>query len=125
MPNGEGYAGKREGTPITMPSIPHSVKPLIDRGTPGMSDQRLKSKIESAPYRLPGVARSKVEVTVADRVVTVHGQARNRAHVASLETAVRAVGGDESRLHLPKAATPVKAGRSASAVARVKAKDAS
>lgn len=121
-----------------MPSIVENVKPLIDRGTSiatsalshvpgpagalakrlgggdrpaksGVSDPTLKSKVESTLYRVSGVTRSKVKVTVVDGAVTVHGEARNKAQMASIETAVRSVPevrGYESLLHLPKTPAP-------------------
>jgi copper chaperone CopZ len=145
-----------------MPSILNAVKPLLDRGTallsnvPGPAgavakrlgsdpapqagaatgDQTLQFKVESALYRLPGVARSRVHVTVADAAVTVHGAARDEAQAARIEAALRGVPGVEgyaSRLEVPKApakATP-KAGRrkagkkKPAAGAKAKAKDAS
>ena len=116
-----------------MPNILDIAKPLIGRGTDilgsaagqadglvkrfrgggyqpkDLSDPTLKSKVESALYRLPGVTRSKVKVTVADGVVTLHGEARNQAQMATIETAVNGVPevrGFESQLHLPKTPAP-------------------
>jgi hypothetical protein len=74
-----------------------------------LNDPTLKSKVESALYRLPGVTRSKVKVTVADGVVTLHGEVGNQAQMATVETAVNAVPevrGYESQLHLPKTPAP-------------------
>jgi hypothetical protein len=121
-----------------MASILDTVKPLIDRGASlatstlskvpgpagaiarrlspsgpapkaGMSDPTLKSKVESTLYRVPGVTRSKVKVSVADGVVTIHGEARNQALMSRIETTVRSVPevkGYESQLHLPKTPAP-------------------
>jgi BON domain len=74
-----------------------------------LNDPTLKSKVETVLYRVPGVSRSKVNVTVADGVVTVHGEVRNQAQMQTVETAVRGVPevrGYESQLHLPKTAAP-------------------
>src|SRR4051812_15999367 len=121
-----------------MPKILDAVKPLIDRGTkvagsalgnvpgpagnlgkrlaggagrpkPDMSDPTLKSKVESTLYRVPGVTRSKVKVSVAEGIVTVHGEVKTQAQMATVETAVRSVPevkGYEGRLHLPKTPAP-------------------
>jgi hypothetical protein len=115
-----------------MASLLDSVKPLLDRGTSilsnvpgpagqlakrlgsapepqprtGTSDQALAAKVESALYRLPGVARSRVTVTVADGTVTVRGVARDQAQQAGIETAVRSVPGVkglESEVQVPEA----------------------
>jgi BON domain-containing protein len=75
----------------------------------GVADATLKSQVESALYRLPGVTRSKVKVTVAEGTVTLHGEARNQAQMSTIETAVTAVPGVtgyESQLHLPKTPAP-------------------
>lgn len=121
-----------------MASILDTFKPLIDRGTKlttsavggafgqadalrrrvfgggpaapkQLNDQTLKSKVESELFRLPGISRSKVNITVADGEVTVHGEARNQAQMSSIETVVRRVPevrGYESRLHLPQTPAP-------------------
>jgi hypothetical protein len=76
-----------------------------------LSDPTLKTKVESTIFRLPGVSKAKVDVTVADGVVTLHGTVRNQAQLASLQNAVRTipeVRGVESQLHLPKTPAPRK-----------------
>jgi hypothetical protein len=111
-----------------MPSIFDIAKPLIDKGTslagpvlnrlpfPGggggakpVTDTVLKQQVEAALYRVPGVSRSKVKVTVAEGRVTLHGEVRNQGHMRSAEAAVIAVPGVtgyESQLHLPKTPAP-------------------
>jgi len=74
-----------------------------------LTDPTLKTKVESTIFRLPGVSKSKVDVTVADGVVTLHGEVRNQAQMTSLQNAVQAipeVTGVESELHLPKTPAP-------------------
>ena len=74
-----------------------------------LTDPTLKTKVESTIFRLPGVSKSKVDVTVADGIVTLHGEVRNQAQMTSLQNAVRAipeVRGVESELHLPKTPAP-------------------
>jgi hypothetical protein len=74
-----------------------------------LSDPTLKTKVESTIFRLPGVSKSKVDVTVAGGVVTLHGEVRNQGQLTSLQNAVRAipeVQGVESELHLPKTPAP-------------------
>src|SRR5215213_9669555 len=84
----------------------------FQRGNPTpkpLSDPTLKTKVESTIFRLPGVSKSKVDVTVADGVVTLHGEVRNQAQLTSLQNAVGAipeVQGVESELHLPKTPAP-------------------
>ena len=71
----------------------------------GMNDQTLKAKVESTLFRLPGVSRSKVNVTVTGGRVTLRGEARNAASVNSIETALRSipeVTEIENLLHQPK-----------------------
>src|SRR5687768_12819783 len=81
-------------------------------GTPAskpLSDPTLKTKVESTIFRLPGISKSKVDVTVANGVVTLHGEVRNQAQMTALDAAVRAipeVKGVESELHLPKTPAP-------------------
>ena len=133
-----GFGGAVQGKVSYMPKILDSLKPLIDRGAslagstlgnvpgpagalakrlaggsaqpkPAMSDPTLKSKVESALYRVPGVTRSKVKVTVAEGVVTVHGEVKTQAQMATIETTARGVPevkGYESQLHLPKTPAP-------------------
>jgi hypothetical protein len=74
-----------------------------------LTDPTLKTKVESTIFRLPGVSKAKVDVTVADGVVTLHGEVRNQAQLTSLQNAVRAipeVKGVDSELHLPKTPAP-------------------
>lgn len=74
-----------------------------------LTDPTLKTKVESTIFRLPGVSKSKVDVSVADGVATLHGEVRNQAQMTSLQNAVRAipeVQGVESELHLPKTPAP-------------------
>lgn len=74
-----------------------------------MTDPTLKTKVESTIFRQPGIEKAKIDVTVADGVVSLHGEVRNQATMQSLETAVRAipeVKGLESELHLPKTPAP-------------------
>jgi hypothetical protein len=74
-----------------------------------LNDPTLKTKVESTIFRLPGVSKGKVDVTVADGVVTLHGEVRNQAQMTSLQNAVRAipeVKDVESELHLPKTPAP-------------------
>ena len=111
-----------------MPSIFDIAKPLIDKGTSlagpvlgklpfggggqgaaPVNDPTLKSQVEAALYRVPGVSRSKVKVTVAEGRVTLHGEVRNQGHMQAAEAAVLGVGGVrgyESQLHLPKTPAP-------------------
>jgi hypothetical protein len=80
-----------------------------DGGRADLNDPTLKNKVESTLYRVPGVSRARVAVTVADRVVTVHGEAANQAQMQTIETAVRSVPevvDYESQLHLPKTPAP-------------------
>lgn len=58
---------------------------------PEMTDETLKSKVESVLFRAPGVSRGDINVTVVDRRVTLHGKAKNPAAVRSMEAAVTAI----------------------------------
>ena len=94
-----------------------------------LTDPTLKTKVESTIFRLPGVSKSKVDVSVADGVVTLHGEVRNQAQMTSLQNAVRAipeVKGVESELHLPKTPAPStpKAGQRKQTKAKATAKPA-
>jgi hypothetical protein len=110
-----------------MPSIFDIAKPLIDKGTAlagpvlgklpfgggqgaaPVNDPTLKSQVEAAVHRVPGVSRSKVKVTVAEGRVTLHGEVRNQGHMKAAEAAVLGVPGVrgyESQLHLPKTPAP-------------------
>jgi hypothetical protein len=94
-----------------------------------LSDPTLKTKVESTIFRLPGVSKSKVDVTVAGGVVTLHGEVRNQGQLTSLQNAVRAipeVKGVESELHLPKTPAPStpKAGQRKQTRAKTTAKPA-
>jgi hypothetical protein len=106
------------GTKITGTVVGTAVRPaghLLGRfqragsDSKPLTDPTLKTKVESNIYRLPGVSKAKIDVTVAEGVVTLHGQVRNQAQMTSLENAVRAIPevvGFESELHLPKTPAP-------------------
>ena len=102
------------GTKITGSAIGTVAGPIMGRFQKSdqpkqLTDPTLKTKVESTIFRLPGVSKSKVDVSVADGVVTLHGEVRNQAQMTSLQNAVRAipeVKGVESELHLPKTPAP-------------------
>ena len=74
-----------------------------------MSDPELKSQVETELYRLPGVSRSTVTITVADGLVTLQGTARTVADIARIQTAARGIAGVEhleSELHVPAKPAP-------------------
>ena len=126
-----------------MPSFLRPVNALVKRlgsapAAPepeaGANDSAVQFKVEAALYRLRGVARSRVHVTVADGVVTVQGQARDTAQAKSIEAAVRrvpGVEGPEFRLDVPKAppepkgTAKTKGKGTGKGKSRAKAKDAS
>jgi hypothetical protein len=78
-------------------------------GDATVSDPELKAKVESDLFRLPGVSRSNLNITVANGLVTLQGTARTVADIARIQTAARAIPGVEhleSELHVPTTPAP-------------------
>lgn len=83
-----GFAGgvARQGFDL-LRKVPH----LRPSPKPEMTDQTLKSKVESVVFRSADIGRSDVNVTVVDRRVTLHGKAKSPAAVKAMEAAARAI----------------------------------
>ena len=104
-----GLFGGSQSEAAAAPERP--ARPRRAKAKPGMDDATLTRKVESEIFSIRGVAKGKIDVNAADRVVWLRGEARTPQLIKRVEAAAAAVPEVkqvENLLHLPKTPAPTR-----------------